>query len=134
MYGAPPDVDGECNARLFLGDDHGDGTCTVRCQLQPDHDGRHSEKCRTGEDHGPPEGHEVSVTWAGDDRIERAWSEFVGSLFHLADDPEAFDWIDEMPPAFNWQAVWAVMMQKPRPSDYDRRVGLAGAPKQDGPS
>lgn len=45
MYGAPKDVEGKCNARLELGDDYGDNSCTFLCELNPDHQGRHKESC-----------------------------------------------------------------------------------------
>lgn len=32
MYGEPEDVDGECNARLYIGDNYGDNHATMRCQ------------------------------------------------------------------------------------------------------
>ena len=61
MDGEPADVDGECNARLFIGDNYGDGTATMRCQRAPGHEGLHQEQFkRTG---GP-----VTITWTGDER------------------------------------------------------------------
>ncbi len=59
MYGKPKDVTGQCNARLYLSDDYGDGTCTVMCQLLPNHEGLHQEI--TGED-------PVTITWKLDQR------------------------------------------------------------------
>lgn len=35
MFGPPEDKPGECNARLFIGDDFGDNTTTMRCGLAP---------------------------------------------------------------------------------------------------
>jgi hypothetical protein len=43
MLGEPKDVEGECNARLYLGDDHGDNDVTFRCRLEPGHPGVHRE-------------------------------------------------------------------------------------------
>ena len=43
MFGPPKDVEGECNARLYLSDDYGDALCTIRCKLKPGHEGKHSE-------------------------------------------------------------------------------------------
>lgn len=61
MDGEPKDVDGECNARLFIGDNFGDGTATMRCQLMSGHAGLHQEQFqRTG---GP-----VTITWTADER------------------------------------------------------------------
>jgi hypothetical protein len=48
MFGEPKDVNGECNARLYLGDDYGDNTCTIRCTLTLGHGGPHRETCRDG--------------------------------------------------------------------------------------
>ena len=39
----PEDVEGECNARLFIADDFGDNTCTMRCSLPAGHEGYHQE-------------------------------------------------------------------------------------------
>ncbi len=43
MFGPPKDVDGECNARLEIGDDYGDNHATMRCGREPKHDGKHRE-------------------------------------------------------------------------------------------
>lgn len=59
MFGEPSDVDGECNARLFLADNYGDNHATIRCQLAPGHEELHQEKCRNGT---------VTITWATDER------------------------------------------------------------------
>lgn len=65
MYGRPDDVDGECNAHLYLGDDYGDNCSTMRCQLLKGHDGHHSETFRKGT---------ATITWEKD---ERCWHEFA---------------------------------------------------------
>ena len=57
MFGEPDDVDGECNARLFVGDCYGDNHATMRCQLAPEHDGLHREVYNSGK------AGEVTVTW-----------------------------------------------------------------------
>lgn len=62
MYGPPEDVDGQCNARLFLGDDFGDGTTTMRCPLAFGHEGPHQELF-----HRETSG-QVMVTWERDER------------------------------------------------------------------
>jgi hypothetical protein len=52
MWGESKDVDGECNARLEIGDDFGDNHATMRCQREPGHEGRHREvykSSRSGE-------------------------------------------------------------------------------------
>jgi hypothetical protein len=56
-YGEPQDLDGRCNARLFIGDNSGDNHATFRCQLDPGHDGLHREEY---DDHS---GGRVTVTW-----------------------------------------------------------------------
>jgi len=43
MFGPPKDVEGKCNARLFLSDDYGDNNCTIMCQLEPNHFSLHKE-------------------------------------------------------------------------------------------
>jgi hypothetical protein len=48
MWGAPEDVPGRCNARLFVGDDYGDNTATFMCELDPGHEGKHREVFRDG--------------------------------------------------------------------------------------
>jgi len=64
MFGPPKDVKGNCNARLFIGDDYGDNCVTMRCQLNLGHSGAHQEK------YGPsrPDGQEVTVLWKNDER------------------------------------------------------------------
>lgn len=61
MFGTPADKDGECNARLFISDDYGDNSATIRCQLAPKHEGLHQEQFER-------EGGMVSITWAADER------------------------------------------------------------------
>lgn len=55
--GPPKDGEGRCNARLSIGDDYGDNSATMRCQLEPGHSGAHSEEW-----HHEPEKKAV-VTW-----------------------------------------------------------------------
>jgi len=61
MTGEPDNVEGECNARLFIGDNHGDNHATMRCQLLPGHNGWHREMYKGGGGH-------VAVTWEKDQR------------------------------------------------------------------
>lgn len=44
MFGPPEDVKGECNAHLHLADDYGDNHATMRCSLEPGHEGPHKEE------------------------------------------------------------------------------------------
>ena len=59
--GPPEDVEGECNAHLYIADDYGDNSATMRCAGPPDHDGFHRETF----DHY---GKVVIVTWEEDER------------------------------------------------------------------
>lgn len=43
MFGPPKDKEGDCNARLFLGDDYGDNHTTIKCMLPEGHEGKHKE-------------------------------------------------------------------------------------------
>ena len=63
MFGPPKDVKGQCNAKLFIGDDYGDNFVTMRCQLKPGHGGAHQEK------HEPrqSDGQEVTILWKNDE-------------------------------------------------------------------
>jgi hypothetical protein len=48
-----------CKAKLFIGDDYGDNTATMRCQLPGGHDGPHLESfIRDGK---------ISITWEKDE-------------------------------------------------------------------
>jgi len=61
MFGKPKDVEGECNAHLYLGDDYGGGTATIRCSLQKGHIGLHYEGFTRGKGR-------VSTTWDEDEK------------------------------------------------------------------
>ena len=61
MFGEPNDVEGECNACLFIADNYGDNSATIRCQLPLNHEGQHRE---TFERHGGP----VTIAWTVDER------------------------------------------------------------------
>jgi hypothetical protein len=58
MFGPQPDVPGECNARLYIGDDYGDNYATIRCQLKPGHGGPHGEEYEVQDK-------PVVITWFG---------------------------------------------------------------------
>jgi hypothetical protein len=64
MFGEPKDTVGNCNARMWIADNYGDGSATMRCQLPLGHVGLHTEKFLRG-DEGE---HEVTVTWPHDER------------------------------------------------------------------
>jgi len=63
------DVPGECNARLYIGDDYGDGTATMRCKLPAGHTGPHSESF-TRSTFLPPGRQTVTITWEIDERAD----------------------------------------------------------------
>lgn len=69
MFGSPKDIEGECNAHLYIADNQGDGEATMRCQLPKGHEGVHREIF-----HRPDSAGEVVVTWEKD---ERCWHEWV---------------------------------------------------------
>ena len=58
MFGPQPDVPGKCNAQLHIADDFGDNTATMKCQLEPGHEGRHVEVWKSGR---------AKVEWEGND-------------------------------------------------------------------
>lgn len=66
MYGEPEDQEGQCNARLFIADIHGDGHATMRCQLNPDHTGPHQEVYNAGSEEFP---NRVTVIWERDETM-----------------------------------------------------------------
>lgn len=55
----PKDVEGECNAHLYIADNFSDNHATMRCELKPEHEGMHHEIYRGGT---------VIVLWEHDDR------------------------------------------------------------------
>ena len=62
----PQDVKGECNAHLYIYDDHSDNCATMRCHLESGHDGPH-EEVYSQDGSGTP----VTVTWHKDQREDR---------------------------------------------------------------
>jgi len=66
MFGKPKDVIGQCNAHLYIGDDYGDNTATMRCQLPEGHEGRHHEQFNRG---NTP----IDVFWHIDERKLELW-------------------------------------------------------------
>lgn len=63
MLGEPEDVEGECNARLYIGDNYGDNHATMRCGLTPGHKGPHKETYLQPGNDGT-----VIVTWDVDEK------------------------------------------------------------------
>lgn len=61
-FGEPQDKEGECNARLFVGDNFGDNHVTFRCSMPAGHEGPHHENYITGT------GGEVMIQWVKDMR------------------------------------------------------------------
>jgi hypothetical protein len=64
MYIKPKDIPGNCNARLYIGDDCGDGRATMICGLEKNHEGLHKEEYQSCC------GGMVTVTWEYDEREE----------------------------------------------------------------
>ncbi len=60
MFGKPEDVEGECNAHLYIADDHGDNEATMRCSLPKGHEGLHKEEYKSNG--------KVIITWEKDER------------------------------------------------------------------
>lgn len=58
------DIEGNCNAHLYLADDYGDNECTIVCQLKQNHDGDHEEKFLR-------KNKVVKITWVIDEREDR---------------------------------------------------------------
>jgi hypothetical protein len=77
MFGEPQDQEGECNARLFIADNYGDGSATIRCRLTPNHEGLHREQFER-------EGGMVTITWVTDER--RRCDHGCGQWEHAHDD------------------------------------------------
>lgn len=82
------DVPGQCNAHLYIGDDFGDNSATIRCQLPFGHEGAHIEKFSRGE------GAAVTVTW---DKDERCWTytELPADYFDGTESQEYRQWVLE---------------------------------------
>lgn len=76
MYGEPKDVEGECNAHLYIADDYGDNRATIRCQLPKGHDGEHREVFERGSSG------EVVIRWQKDERCYHEWIERTVELEH----------------------------------------------------
>lgn len=70
--GEPPDVDGECNAHCYLGDNFGDNHATMRCQLPKGHEGVHREEFEREVPDGQPS--RCVMTW---ERDERCWHDWI---------------------------------------------------------
>jgi len=59
LWNSYPDVPGQCNAHCYIGDNYGDGSATMRCALEPNHEGCHKEIFRDGT---------CILTWEKDER------------------------------------------------------------------
>lgn len=68
MYGMPKDVEGQCNAHLYIGDDFGDNKATMRCELIKGHSGNHKEVFRDGK---------AVIEWEINERIDETSQEKV---------------------------------------------------------
>lgn len=65
------DVEGECNAHLYIGDDYGDNSATMRCCLPSGHRGSHTEVFRGGG---------ATVTWILDERCYHNCPAFLDEI------------------------------------------------------
>lgn len=61
MWGPPEDVEGDCNAHIYIADDYGDNEATCRCNLPKEHMGLHVHSFKR-------DGEEVQVIWKTDER------------------------------------------------------------------
>jgi hypothetical protein len=77
MFGEPKDESEECNAHLYIADNYGDNSSTIRCQLAPGHDGPHREEFER-------QGQPVVITWVVDER--RRCDHGCGQWKHAHDD------------------------------------------------
>lgn len=76
MFGPPKDIEGECNAHLYIGDDYGDNSSTMRCQLPKGHGGMHRESFRREDADlktGKIRPNSVVITWQHDERCWHKW-------------------------------------------------------------
>jgi hypothetical protein len=73
MFGEPKDIKGNCNARLYIADDYGDGHATMLCELKLGHPGPHKETFRDTP-HGP-----AVLTWSHDER----WSQVFRNVEYI---------------------------------------------------
>ena len=65
MFGEPEDVEGQCNARLYIADNYGDNHATMRCQLELGHPETHRENYTVSGVDGVSQ---VIVNWEKDER------------------------------------------------------------------
>jgi len=81
MNGVPYDVEGQCNAHLYIADDYGDNTATIRCQCPQGHEFTHRHTFNRGT---PTQAAWVRIEWHLD---ERDWEKYVkidenGATYH----------------------------------------------------
>jgi hypothetical protein len=75
LVGPPKDVEGQCNVRLEIADDFGDNHATMRCQREPNHEGKHREVYQS------KQAGEVTVEWERDGRVPNDLGEYEDELF-----------------------------------------------------
>ena len=68
-YGEPEDVEGHCNARLYLADNHGDNHATVRCILPAGHDGPHQKNFTRDLVKADDQKQHIIITWEHDESL-----------------------------------------------------------------
>lgn len=85
----PEDVEGECNAHLYIGDNYGDNRATIRCGFPEGHNGEHREVFHRRDRNG--EIRQCIVTWEHDERCRHDWMSLrsqEGKAAFFGDDPE----------------------------------------------
>lgn len=93
MSGSHKDVEGECNAHLYIADDYSDGTATMRCQLHKGHDGEHEEIFYREDD--DEKKHAVTVTWEKDERCWHEWVDIKSPEGKIACVGEIEEWMED---------------------------------------
>ena len=68
------DVEGECNAHLYIADNYGDNEATMRCQKPKGHNASHQEIFYRRDDEGGK--HPVTILWERDERCWHKWVRF----------------------------------------------------------
>ena len=79
MFNKPKDVEGQCNAHIYIGDDYGDSSATFRCQLGKGHPDQHMENFKRG-----------SISWRKDERDYNIYKECPACLGLAYCDEERF--------------------------------------------
>lgn len=115
MFGKPKSVEGKCNARLYIGDDHGDNSATMMCQLGPGHEGKHVEVWREGK---------AKVEWDGCDFQEElvhnmeALRRYFAELKDLQPSVNRYVWDGDEFKAYTGNLHWNRFQLQPTSETY----------------